>query len=176
MELSVIIPVFEQVAQLRECLLCLTPPDGVEIVVIDNGSFPAQNSIQLSDAFPHVRFLSQPKPGSYAARNLGVRESTGRILAFIDADCRARPDWIASGLAAFNPHRHPLVAGAVIPILPPNPTLVQRFDARFGVPQSRLVASAKAAATANLWMTRELWQQANGFREDLLSGADVDFC
>ncbi len=131
--------------------------------MVDNGSASAQSSAQLAPFFPHVRFLTQPKSGSYAARNLGVRESNGRTLAFIDADCRPRPDWIENGLAAFRSPRHPLVAGAVFPLLPPNPTLVQRFDARFGVPQARLVAKAKTAATDNLWMSQDLWQAASGY-------------
>jgi glycosyltransferase involved in cell wall biosynthesis len=38
--------------------------------------------------------ISEPEPGPGPARNAGVRSASGEILAFIDADCRAHPEWL----------------------------------------------------------------------------------
>jgi len=43
---------------------------------------------------PGVRLLHEAQPGPGPARNTGVASSTGEIFAFIDADCRAHPDWL----------------------------------------------------------------------------------
>jgi cellulose synthase/poly-beta-1,6-N-acetylglucosamine synthase-like glycosyltransferase len=41
-----------------------------------------------------VRLLHEPVQGDYAARNHGVAESRGEILAFTDSDTAPRPDWL----------------------------------------------------------------------------------
>ena len=41
-----------------------------------------------------VRLLSKKRPGAYAARNRGIRAASGELVAFIDADCVPRPDWL----------------------------------------------------------------------------------
>jgi len=49
----------------------------------------------LLDTFPQVRFVDTRVPVSAAAaRNRGIRESRGEILAFTDSDCIPDADWI----------------------------------------------------------------------------------
>jgi GT2 family glycosyltransferase len=44
--------------------------------------------------------LLESGPGPGLARNRGIEQASGDILAFIDADCRAHPDWLCSALRA----------------------------------------------------------------------------
>src|SRR5262245_33971788 len=103
MLISVIIPHLNQEDYLRIGLEALHAQRGVtrdvEIIVVDNGS--ARLPEAVCSAWPHVRLVSEPVPGPGPARNRGIRDARGDILAFIDADCRADPRWLAEIEAAF---------------------------------------------------------------------------
>jgi GT2 family glycosyltransferase len=42
--------------------------------------------------------LQEVRPGPGPARNTGAKSATGGIFAFVDADCRAHPDWLSTVL------------------------------------------------------------------------------
>ena len=93
--ISVIIPHLNQPDALEACLCSLDvqslPRDQFEVIVVDNGSTPPPAGIVARHA--GVRLLHEARPGPGPARNTGVNAATGDLLAFIDADCRAHPDW-----------------------------------------------------------------------------------
>lgn len=85
--ISVIVPVHDGERFLAEALRSaidqVRPP--AEIIVVDDGS--SDRSASIAGAVGHpVRVLSQARRGAAAARNLGVVEATGEMLAFLDAD------------------------------------------------------------------------------------------
>jgi glycosyltransferase involved in cell wall biosynthesis len=96
--ISVIIPHLNQSAGLEECLCSLDVQtldrSLFEIIVVDNGSatLPAEVIARHSG----VRLLHESHPGPGPARNTGTRAATGDVFAFIDADCRAHPDWLST--------------------------------------------------------------------------------
>ena len=62
-----------------------------EIIVVDNGSACLPQDVTASHS---ARLLEEPKAGPGLARNRGVDAASGDIFCFIDADCRAHPDWL----------------------------------------------------------------------------------
>lgn len=94
---SVIVPVHNAAAWLGDCLDALLrqdlPAGSFEIIAVDNRS--TDDSAAILKRQPGVRLLSEPAPGAYAARNRAIRAARGELFAFIDADCVARPDWLA---------------------------------------------------------------------------------
>jgi glycosyltransferase involved in cell wall biosynthesis len=91
--ISVIIPVFNGAAyigQAIESVLGQTlAPD--EVLVVDDGSTDSTAEI-VRRYQPRVSYRYQPNQGPGAARGLGIQESNGDLLAFIDSDDLWLPD------------------------------------------------------------------------------------
>lgn len=95
---SVIIPHLNQADALERCLASLAAQSRrdliAEIIVVDNGS--TGGLAPLAARFPQAHWLEEKTPGPGPARNLGIAHASGDIIALIDADCRAHPEWIAA--------------------------------------------------------------------------------
>jgi len=67
-----------------------------ELLVVDNGS--TDDTPQLIDSFamPHLRIRNvlERRRGLSHARNTAIRESSGRVLVFLDDDVRPQPNWL----------------------------------------------------------------------------------
>jgi glycosyltransferase involved in cell wall biosynthesis len=93
---SVVIPTYNRKAILEKCLRALeiqqlsvsSKVTGYEIVLVDDGS--SDGTLEWlethKEEFPHVRAFPQNHLGPAAARNLGVEQSIGDIIIFIDSD------------------------------------------------------------------------------------------
>lgn len=67
-----------------ESVLCQSYRD-FEILVVDDGS--TDGTAQVAASFGQkIRYLPKPNGGTGSARNLGIRESRGRFVAFLDGD------------------------------------------------------------------------------------------
>jgi GT2 family glycosyltransferase len=84
---SVVIPAFDAQATLGAAIssaLWQTYTD-LEVVVVDDGSRDA--TAEIAGAYPEpVRVVSQENAGVSAARNRGISEARGELIAFCDAD------------------------------------------------------------------------------------------
>lgn len=101
---SIIIPCYNQGHFLRDAIdsaLTQTYPH-LEILVVDDGS--ADDTLEVARSYPKVRCISQENQGLSAARNAGLRSSTGSLLVFLDADDRLLPNAIEAGASALNSH------------------------------------------------------------------------
>jgi glycosyltransferase involved in cell wall biosynthesis len=100
---SVVIPVYNAEPFLRPCVesvLAQTLAD-IEVICVDDGSTDAslRTLAGFADADERVRVLRQERGGGGAARNRGLREATGRYLAFLDADDCFEPTMLAEMVA-----------------------------------------------------------------------------
>jgi glycosyltransferase involved in cell wall biosynthesis len=73
-------------------VLCQTFRD-LEVVVVDHGEAYSLDHL-ASIADPRVRFVRSDRTGVSAARNAGVRQSTGEHVAFLEDGDMALPRWL----------------------------------------------------------------------------------
>src|ERR1700675_1360019 len=95
MKVFVYIPCYNAASYL-ECSLTgllnqTRPPD--EILIIDDGS--SDNSVEVASRFPVKVIRHEKNKGLAAARNTAFRAARNELVASLDADCIADPDWLA---------------------------------------------------------------------------------
>ncbi|MDI6742086.1 MAG: glycosyltransferase family 2 protein, partial [Smithella sp.] len=100
--ISVIIPVYNGAAYLpsaiKSVLTQTSPPD--EIFVVDGPSTDA--TPEIAKSFQGVRYLRQQGEGLAEARNLGLSQAGGNLIAFLDCDDWWEPDKLQRQLARLN--------------------------------------------------------------------------
>jgi glycosyltransferase involved in cell wall biosynthesis len=151
-------------------------PEAFEVIVVDS-STDDDNTQMVAELQKHSRVvlrLFRKKPeGPGPSRNLGAKEARAPILAFLDSDCQASPQWLREGLRGFTDGIG-IVQGRTIP----NP------EDRHSVFSRSLEVYQESCfyQTANIFYRREAFERAGGFIADrkgnsekwLVGGEDVD--
>jgi GT2 family glycosyltransferase len=126
-----------------------------------------------------VRFISTDQPiWPGVARNLGVAQSRGKILVFLDADCVARYDWLARLMDRYYDPTVQVVGGAVdfqfenYWMLCDNLSVFHEQLA--GTPR----ATHPTLASINLSVRRSAFEAVGGFDNSYhtRAGEDIDLC
>ncbi len=92
--ISLIIPAYNEEKYIGACLEHAIKNSGYlwgEIIVIDNAS--TDGTAEIAGRFPGVRVVREEQKGLTKARQRGMQEATGSILAYIDADTRMPDGW-----------------------------------------------------------------------------------
>ena len=94
---SVIIPCYNHGRFLPKSLNSILQQDysAIEIILVDDGS--SDNTREVTQSYPQVRYVYQMNQGLSAARNTGIKHSKGEFLLFLDAD-----DWLFPGAISLN--------------------------------------------------------------------------
>jgi len=174
---SVVVCAYQAEATIEECLRSLSELDypNYEVLVVDDGSTDA--TAEVARRFP-VRLLCGGRLGLSGARNLGLAHAEGEIVAYIDADAQADPDWLtylalaleAPGTAA---------AGGPNPVPPDDPPVAQCVARAPGGPIHVLLDNERAEHVpgCNMAFRRERLLEVGGFDPIYMAaGDDVDAC
>jgi glycosyltransferase involved in cell wall biosynthesis len=91
---SVIIPVFNGEHYVADAIVSVLAQrhHALEVIVVDDGSTDASADVVHRIADARCRLVQQPSSGAAAARNRGISESAGTLIAFLDADDVWTPD------------------------------------------------------------------------------------
>lgn len=109
---TVVVCTHNRAPLLAACLESLAaqtvPASEFEIVVVDDGSTDSTPAVCARFApLPNLRIIRQANAGLGAARERGWRSGSGRVVAFLDDDAAAPPDWLALILAHFETRGSP---------------------------------------------------------------------
>jgi GT2 family glycosyltransferase len=175
---SVVVCAYNAADTLEDCLTSLdnlTYPD-FEVVVVNDGSRDGTGDIARRHS--RIRVIDVPNAGLSAARNVGLAEATGDIVAYTDADTRVDRDWLTFLV-------QPFVTSDVVGSGGPN--VVPKDDA----PIAQCIARAPGGPThvllddriaehvpgCNMAFRRDALLAIGGFNPIYLrAGDDVDVC
>lgn len=97
------------------------PEKDYEILVIDNNSRDNTKEIVASAAKcskVRIRYIFEDRQGLSYARNTGIEQSSGEIVAFVDDDIDAADDWLKSIISAFESIDVVAAGGPIRPVWP----------------------------------------------------------
>jgi glycosyltransferase involved in cell wall biosynthesis len=172
---SVIIPHYNDLENLERCVGLLAaqtlPHSRFEVVVADNNSRCGIDEVRRVCG-DFVRVIHAPIQGAGAARNAAVDASRGKVLAFIDSDCRPSTTWLERGLAALS--KAQIVGGQVDVDYedPTHPTAVEAFERVFAFNFKRYIEEVGFSGSGNMFVPREIFDTVGGFRSGVAEDLD----
>lgn len=181
---TVIIPVRNGIEVLPDCLSALRrqtyPSNLLDVIVIDDDSTDTTPTLvqaeadawAQSPAAPRLKLIRKPWGGAGAARNYGVREATGEVVLFTDADCEPTPQWVEEMMKPLaDPDVNAVAGGYLTKQASPVARLAQaEFEYRY-----RFVARYKyidIAFTHSCAVRRLAFLDSQGFDERIPNNAD----
>lgn len=178
---SVIVCTRDRPDQLRVCLDAIAALNtaAAEVIVVDNA--PTSDATRELCEGRGVRYVREPVPGQSRARNRGISEAIGDVIAFTDDDCVVDPRWLDGLQREFADPLTMAVAGYIGPL--ELETTAQLWFERHGgferhperwvldpVLTAPLRGAAIAGAGANMIFRRSVFDHTGGFAEDLGPG------
>lgn len=164
-KVSVVVPTYNRPHLLERCLDSLLnqsfPKDRYEVVMVDDGSEERLEGWAPTDK-PRVKYIRQAHGGPARARNRGIKDAEGEIVAFIDDDCIADEDWLKNVVECFTDN----VAG-----------VEGRIVASEKTPFSHYVENLKGGSyiTANIAYKKQILEEVGSFDETYPYPASEDF-
>ena len=175
---SVIVCSYNGSRTIRDCLegiSTLTYPN-YEVIVVDDGS--TDDTAQIASHYP-VRLIRTPNEGLSNARNLGLKEAMGEIVAYLDDDAWPDPDWLTHLVRTFrHSEQHVGVGGPNI--APRNSGIIADCVANAPGGPCHVLLTDKVAEHipgCNMAFRKEALETIGGFDGQFrTAGDDVDIC
>jgi glycosyltransferase involved in cell wall biosynthesis len=182
--LSIVICTYNRSSWLRECLNSLLPQckQGlVEVLIIDNNSTDdtravAEEFVQRQSSF---KYVFEKVQGLSHARNRGIKEARGHIVAYIDDDARAHPDWVKAIIRFFD--ANPGVSGAGGPYnafssIPIPPWFPKEYGNKSLGSETRKLQSGESLSGTNMAFTKSALIEFGGFDTSIgMNGSKVSY-
>lgn len=128
---SVIIPSYNGMAHLPTCLasLCAQTYTPLEIILVDNGSTD-ESVAYVRRAFPTIHLIALPQNQVFVgAVNRGIRTARGELIALLNNDTAAEPQWLSELVSALLSEPHAGMAASKMRLFQQRDTLHNAGDA-----------------------------------------------
>jgi cellulose synthase/poly-beta-1,6-N-acetylglucosamine synthase-like glycosyltransferase len=158
--ITVVVPAYNRPDGLKALFEAMAeqsyPPYRFEVLVCDDGSTPPlAERVPTKDCPFSVRFSRDVNQGPAAARNRGVKEARGSLIAFTDDDCLPGPAWLESVAEAMGNPTTYAVHGPTRSSVPPNGPYIHSIH----------ITQSHGVATANFAVRQDKFQAVGGFDE-----------
>lgn len=189
-DISAVVITYNRSAMLRQTLKSLVQQDtrgcfSYEIVVIDDGSTDDTETVVAEVArqarpLP-LRYVYQENGGEARARNRGVAEARGTLIAFCDDDQIADTRWLYELYKTAQERRLPCVGGSVALLLPKagglrlGPLARQFYGEKHLSPRLSSRAAKNCLGAGNILIHRAVFEQVGGFDPAFRQGVDTEF-
>jgi glucosyl-dolichyl phosphate glucuronosyltransferase len=147
-----------------------------EILVVDNNSSDQTREVVenfcLQDP-AHLRYLFEPRQGLSYARNAGIREARGEILAFVDDDDAVEPGWLSNLTSVLHGGEWTGAGGRIVPEWPrPIPKWLSKDLPTLSVygqfnPRAEAGPLMRPPYGGNMAYRKDAFERYGGFRVDL---------
>lgn len=173
MQLSVVVPVYNEEKYISRCLESMTnqKEKADEIIIVDNNC--TDKTVDLAKKFP-VRIVKEKVQGMIAARNRGFNEATYEIIARVDADVMIPSNWIKTIKADFEKEN---IDGLTGPLIFYDLFLPSKIYAEIYFFFMWLIQFGKHALVGpNMVITKKIWQKIKSdvCLNDKLVHEDID--
>jgi glycosyltransferase involved in cell wall biosynthesis len=115
MDISIVVPFYNEEKYIEGCIKALLaqdyPADRYEIIMVNNNS--ADRSVEIVKRYPEVKLVSEKTPGDFAARNRGIKESKGDVIAFTDSDTTPFSDWLQNIMSTLGNPKVEMIIGSL---------------------------------------------------------------
>ncbi len=171
MKISFIIPTYNSEKTILLCVesILLQKEETDEIVVVDNGSTDSTLDILKNSKVNNIFIKNNCNISTL--RNLGAKQSSGDLLAFIDSDCILKEGWLRNAkLFLVDETIH--ASGSKVN-LPENAKWIEKAwfsQRRSGVFRANYINSG------NFIIKRDVFDFVKGFDDALVTGEDSELC
>lgn len=175
--MSVVVCTYNGIRTIRNCLDGLRKLEypNFEVIVVNDGSTDGTGLVAEEYGF---KVITTENRGLSSARNTGMREAKGEIVAYIDDDARPDPHWLTYLAASFLQTKHVGIGGPNLPFQ--NDNLVAECVANSpGNPIHVLLTDQEAEHIpgCNMAFRKTALEAIEGFDERFrIAGDDVDLC
>ncbi len=171
----------KSLAKTLKSLAALELPDSVEweVLVVDNNSKDQTQSVveEYCRRYPErFRYFFEMRQGLSNARNAGIRQARGEIVAFTDDDVIVEPTWLGRLVASLHDTRWAGSGGRILPepgFSPPPWLAIDGPRSLLGAlcayfnPGDSPGALDRPPIGANMAFRKDVFEKYGGFREDL---------
>jgi glucosyl-dolichyl phosphate glucuronosyltransferase len=157
-----------------------------EVLVVDNNSTDRTGEVvrDFCRRYPgRFRYVWEPRQGLSYARNAGIRESRGDVLAFMDDDVTVDPEWLFNLTSSLHNGEFAGAGGRIIPVWEDQPpTWLSTEEPHALAPFAAFDLGSEADRLsvpplgANMAFRKEVFEKYGGFRTDLGRCADNLLC
>ncbi|VAX33948.1 Glycosyl transferase, family 2 [hydrothermal vent metagenome] len=164
--ISIIIPNYNGESTIGKCLEAAFSSgyDNFEVIVVDDCS--ADNSIEIIKRFPCKLVALKERSGASKARNAGARNSKGKLLFFIDADCVVKEDALSVASAAYATNGPDVVVGGTYTPMSYDNRFFSIFQSVFiNYSETKNLKNPDYIATHAMAIDAETFRKSGGFPE-----------